>query len=444
MKIFLSHASQSKPIVKGIIKYLPPNVSTWLDENDLLWGDALTVTFESAIKGDVDYVILFVSEMAARSEWVHREMSWALEREKELKRVFLLPVYLRSDPVNPMEFYFPELSNRKSIQVTDDSDFGLKAAADSITAALFALICEDLARMQSPQPVRKDETINMAEELLTDLALKIQTAIFPYREDNPITVEDLCTVLQRNGEDELTEDNFDEQITRIIQRNLIPGLYYDGYVLYLIEEHSQWKSRMNHDSKVSIARRAATYVRSGQKVYIDAGSTTEEVVRILCKRIEMRKLMNLTIVTPSVNHADMISECCVRQGYDDSFTAVNLFLPGGCVRPGTQAIVPFEADGASLQELADRLGGYDLAILGANGFTEKAGFTTHANTEIMGKCIAFQSAKKRVIVFDQSKIGLEQDQKIADLSDDLIMVSNQNPILEELKAFYPGKIETVR
>ena len=444
LKIFFSHASQSKPIVKTIMKYLPANLMTWLDENNLLWGDQLAPAFETAIKTEADYVILFVNEIAARSEWVHKEVRWALEREKELKRSFLLPVFLHNEGNSPMDSYFPELANRKYIHVMDYTEFGLKTVADSITASLFALICEDLARMQNPPPMEKGETIHAAEQLIADLARKIQEAIFPYREDNPISVEDLCTILQRDGTDYVTEENFDTQINHIIQRNLIPGLYYDGYELYLIEEHSRWKSGMNHDSKVAIARKAAAFIRSGMSVYIDAGSTTEEVIRILCKRIEMRKLSNLKIVTPSVNHADMISECCVRMGFEDDFTAVELYMPGGCVRPGTQALIPFPGREDTLQALCDMVGGYDLAIVGANGFTARAGATTHANKELLGKRTAFTNAKKRLIVFDSSKVGIELDSKIADLSEDMILISNDTPPLRELQPQYPDKIILVR
>ena len=416
---------------------MPSNISTWLDENDLVWGDSLAPTFEKAIKSDADYVVIFVNEVAGRSEWVRKEMNWALEREKELKRTFLLPVFIRSEGDTVMSS-FPELADRKNIQIFDYTEFGLKNAADQLTAGLFSLICDDLARMQAPAPVNMGETIDLADNLLKDLAAQIQKAVFPYREDNTISVEELYQIISRDND--LSEAEFNDQLERIVQRNLIPGLSYDGYELYLVEEHSLWKASMNHEKKVSIARKAAALVKTNMKVYIDAGSTTAEVVKILCKRIEMRKLTNLSIVTPSVNLADMISDCCVRMGFDDDITAVHLYIPGGIVRPATQAIVPYEGRENDLEVLAEHLGGYDLALIGANGISESAGLTTHANQELYGKRKAFESARKRVILCDDSKLGLELEYKIADLSDDITLISNDNPELRILSDKYPGKI----
>lgn len=442
MKIFLSHASQFKPTVKNLIKYLPANISTWLDEGNLIWGDKLTPTFENAIKTEVDYVVVFINELAGRSPWVQNELRWALERERELKRSFVLPVFLRSEGDDVFS-YFPDLTDRKNIQVYDYTEFGLKTAADQLTANLFSLICEDLNRMQTPAPVNITQTISQAEELITSLAAIVRTTIFPHRKENPISIDELYErVFIQSGEVNSSEE-FEELLGHIIQRNMIPGLSYDGYELYLVEEHSLWKSQLNREKKINIARKAASLVKSGMRVYIDAGSTTEQVIHILCKRIKMHTLTNLTLITPSVNHADLISACCVNMGFDDDSSAVHLYLPGGYVRPGTQAIIPFTDEHNDLEDLPKKLGGYDLAIIGANGISEHAGLTTHANSEVTGKKLAYEYAKQRVIICDDSKVNIILEHKIAGFEDDFLLISNKNPVLEDMQTRYPGKLTLV-
>ena len=442
MKIFLSHASQFKPTVKNLIIYLPANITTWLDEGNLIWGDQLTPTFENAIKTEVDYVVVFINELAGRSPWVQNELRWALEREKELKRSVVLPVFLRSEGDNVFS-YFPDLVDRKNIQVYDYTEFGLKTAADQLTANLFSLICEDLSRMQTPAPVNITQTISQAEQLITTIAAMVRTIIFPHRKENPISIDELYEKVFAQSVDINSPEEFEELLSHIIQRNMIPGLSYDGYELYLVEEHSLWKSELNREKKINIARKAASHVRSGMKVYIDAGSTTEQVIHILCKRIKMHTLTNLTLVTPSVNHADVISACCVNMGFDDDSSAVHLYLPGGYVRPSTQAIVPFSDEHNDFEELPKKLGGYDLAIIGANGISEAAGLTTHANTEIQGKLLAYNNAKQRVMVCDDSKVNIVLDYRIASFDDDFVLISNKNPVLEEMQTRYGNKIVLV-
>ena len=439
MKIFFSHPSQVKPAVKTVIKYMPASVQTWLDENDLAWGDRLTPVFEEAIKTQSDYVVIFINELAARSEWVRKELGWAMEREKELGRTFVLPVYLRSEGDNVMSL-FPELASRKNIQITDYTEFGLKTAADQLTAGLFALICEDINKLQNPPAPKAVDTIGSAEEIIRNLASRMQEIIFPHRQESPMTVDDMAEQVCMESNGEITPDEFTELLEKIVQRNMIPGLYYDGYEMYLVEEHSLWKARMNHQKKAQIARKAASYIRSNMKVYIDAGSTSAEVVKILCKRMEMRALTGLTIVTPSINHADLISECSVKMGFDDEFSAVKLYIPKGLVRPGTQAIVPMEGEDDSFDILAKQLGGYDIAVIGANGIDRQGGLTTHANLELAGKVTAFRNARKPIIICDDSKYGIVLESKIVSFEENFLFISNKNPDLEVIRQEFPDRV----
>ena len=83
------------------------------------------------------------------------------------------------------------------------------------------------------------------------------------------------------------------------------------------------------------------------------------------------------------------------------------------------------------------------AIIGANGISETAGLTTHANTEIVGKKLAFDNAKTRIMICDDSKVNIVLDHQIAAFSDEFTLISNKNPILEDMQTRYPGKIQLV-
>ena len=78
----------NKTNVKAIVSYLPKQMQTWLDENNLVWGSPLEETFESVIKTEMDYVIVFLSGSRQSNVWVTKELNWALERQKSVNRCF--------------------------------------------------------------------------------------------------------------------------------------------------------------------------------------------------------------------------------------------------------------------------------------------------------------------------------------------------------------------
>lgn len=92
MRIFLSHSSRDKHLVRGILGRFPTWLNGWIDEERLLVGSELSTSLKDAIDSEVDYLILFLSDDAAGSAWVRQEVDWALEQEAKLERVFLLPV----------------------------------------------------------------------------------------------------------------------------------------------------------------------------------------------------------------------------------------------------------------------------------------------------------------------------------------------------------------
>jgi DeoR/GlpR family transcriptional regulator of sugar metabolism len=237
---------------------------------------------------------------------------------------------------------------------------------------------------------------------------------------------------------------FDSILSAITERNLIPGLAYDGFEAFLVEEHARWKSEVQHANKERIGRKAASLIPNGARVFFDAGSTTDEIVRVLCKKIETRTINRIVIATTSVKIADMISNCCVKMGFDDDFSAVRLYVPGGQIRPNTQAIVS-AIDGGfrEIINIGNAVGGFDLCFIGVNGVDSDAGFTTHQNSEAENKIDILSISKSKIIVGDSSKVGLVLDKKFADFSDEIRFVVDDDPTNEKLAnlvARFAGKI----
>ena len=75
MKIFLSHRSRDKTLVREFRSLLPRFLDTWLDEDSLSWGDSFPAELRSSIQSGVDFLIIFLDNDAFGSEWVKQEVS---------------------------------------------------------------------------------------------------------------------------------------------------------------------------------------------------------------------------------------------------------------------------------------------------------------------------------------------------------------------------------
>jgi len=440
MKIFLSHSSRQKPVVREIRKGFPSHVSSWLDEERLLIGDDLSNSLESVIMTDADYVLLFLDESAAKSKWVAKEVAWALEAERTIGRSFLLPIVI--DP-GAFESMGAAMSSRKYLQLKDFTEAATRELSEQISSELFALICRDLQRSHMPKPLTAKKALSDAELILSTAASLIRKAVFPHRKQNAIQLETLRAVVNSQTTEQINPTDFEDLLAAIVQRNLVPGLSYDGFELYLVEEHARWKSELNHDKKVRVARKAAAYIQNGMSVFLDAGSTTEEIVKVLCRKIETRAITKISVATTSINHADLISDCCVAMGFDDEFSAVRLFVPGGQVRPGTQAVIPLPSDQRQLSKIAEHLGGFDLGLVGVNGVSNVGEFTTHENSEALNKIDILRESRTRIVVCDSSKVGIALERRFAELGDDLKLIVDEdsgNKSLVELHKSFSEKI----
>ena len=154
MKIFFSHSSRDKPLIREIRNHLPNYVKTWLDEEELLLGQNVENSIFEAIKSS-GFVVLFLSEDALESEWVQKELSMSLEHEKKVGHDFILPVLLADvwERVQP-----PEFQQRRYIKCFDLSDAGVKAFSELLSSEIFRLLIDRLSSEQSAKLAEQKET----------------------------------------------------------------------------------------------------------------------------------------------------------------------------------------------------------------------------------------------------------------------------------------------
>jgi hypothetical protein len=148
VKVFLSHASESKPLVRRLTDGLPKHVERWLDAEELATGHKFATHIEAGIRNECDFFLVFIDEAALASEWVRREVALGRERHRDLQRPFVLPIL-----VGDVEARMGELGLAADewlyLDARDLSDAGIAASGAAIAAELFKHASELVERLRT-------------------------------------------------------------------------------------------------------------------------------------------------------------------------------------------------------------------------------------------------------------------------------------------------------
>lgn len=122
MKVFLSHASTDKPLVRKVCESLD-NIAVWYDEIDIVNGDNIPRKISDGIESATHFA-LFWSKQASMSEWVNAELGAAFMQRCASKCRFLLFVLDDTDlPAILKPIKYLKVSNtdldRAAIEVVD-------------------------------------------------------------------------------------------------------------------------------------------------------------------------------------------------------------------------------------------------------------------------------------------------------------------------------------
>ena len=154
-------------------------------------------------------------------------------------------------------------------------------------------------------------------------------------------------------------------------------------------------------------REVAKYIcgnilESGQTIYLDAGTSTYEMIDYLRDR-------RITVVTNSTYHLPKLIN-----------NKIHTIILGGTLKHSTQAVIGYSA----VEQLKKY--SFDICFVGCNGIDETFGVTTAEENEAFIKATAIKNSKRRYILADKSKFGHRKFQKFAEL-DDVTIVSYEVP-----------------
>jgi DeoR family transcriptional regulator, aga operon transcriptional repressor len=187
----------------------------------------------------------------------------------------------------------------------------------------------------------------------------------------------------------------------------------------LYELPVRYRGSIQRDQKLRIARAALAHVGDGATVGLTGGTTTTEVGRMLVHRSD------LTVVTNAINIA---AELAVRPN-------VRLIVSGGVARAASYELVGPLADGV-LEQLH-----VEVAFVGVDGITARAGLTTHREVEAHTNRVLIQRAARVVVVADGTKVGVTTLARIAECAAVDVLVTTDDADPGELAAIRAHDVE---
>jgi len=154
------------------------------------------------------------------------------------------------------------------------------------------------------------------------------------------------------------------------------------------------RARHRQAEKERIAKKATEWVRPGDAIFLDAGSTVLE----FAKRLE--GCTPLTVVTTAVNTAALLS----------GFAGIHVIMAGGSLTPETISTVGQIAE----RDISDLLG--DKVFLGVSSFSPEFGIVDVSIEVARVKNAMIQASRQVIVLADSSKFQNRSLAKVAPMS----------------------------
>lgn len=187
----------------------------------------------------------------------------------------------------------------------------------------------------------------------------------------------------------------------------------------LLEASYSEKEVQRVDEKKSIAKYAASLIEDGDSVYLDAGTSTYEMIQYIDKN-------NIVVVTNGLKHINSLIE-----------KNINAYILGGRIKNTTRAVIGSDAL-KSLEKFR-----FDKCFLGINGIHIECGFTTPDSEEAMLKENAIKHSRQSFVLADESKFGEVSFVKVADLKYAVIITNSEVEHYKEYSQKTKVKVVTI-
>lgn len=197
------------------------------------------------------------------------------------------------------------------------------------------------------------------------------------KEQGSVTVTRLTQVLNTS------ESTIRRDLTALAQMGKLNKVHGGATALnqefVRLEDNIEEKLTKNTDEKTAIAQYAASQIQDDDFVFVDAGTTTLLMTKYL-------KNSKATFVTNGIEHGKQLAK-----------NGCKTMVLGGRLKESTEAIIGLVA-ATNLQKYS-----FTKAFIGANGISEKQGYTTPDTEEAMLKAVAIERSFVAYVLADHTK-----------------------------------------
>jgi len=193
-----------------------------------------------------------------------------------------------------------------------------------------------------------------------------------------------CRVRDLAKQFQLSEMTVRRDLQTLEGRGLLKRVH-GGAVLVNQDVGYPLRAGQGAERKEQIARAAARLIRSGQSLYLDAGTTAMEIARVI--RRGLPQVTQLSIVTHGINIANELA----------GQVPYSLHLIGGEVYQNAFSTV----GPLALEQIAQFH--FDLFLMAAGGIDPEAGWTNTNHMEAMIKRAVIDRSRELVAVADSGK-----------------------------------------
>lgn len=217
---------------------------------------------------------------------------------------------------------------------------------------------------------------------------------------NKLKKEHTVKMQELMNEMNCSESTVRRDLSQLEEQGLLVRVHGGAKRVYTMSSEPEMKEKSfkNIQKKKEIAQFAANLVEEGDILFLDAGTTTYEMIPYL------EGIHDLLIVTNGVTHAHLLTDY-----------GISTILIGGQVKGKTKAVI-----GSFAQQ---QLNGYRFskAFLGMNGIDEEFGYTTPDVEEAAIKKLAGNQANQRFVLADHSKFHKVSFSKVGELEDYILI-----------------------
>ncbi|MCS4486438.1 DeoR/GlpR family DNA-binding transcription regulator [Staphylococcus americanisciuri] len=191
-------------------------------------------------------------------------------------------------------------------------------------------------------------------------------------------------------------------LTKLQAEGLLTRVHGGAKLVALTTEPELAMKRTQHiEEKIEIAKQAASLINDGDCLYLDAGSTTLEMIPYM-------SATDITVVTNGLTHV----EALLKQG-------IRTYIVGGEMKPTTMAVVGTRA----VNFLRNYC--FNKVFLGINGIDATMGLTTPDEREALMKEVAIQQSQQTYVLADASKFNQTHFATVKAVEPPIVITSEQ-------------------